>query len=162
MLDTITGSDTGPDHRSAYIAVIGRPNVGKSTLLNRVLGQKIAIVSPKPQTTRDQLLGIVTLPTAQLLFLDTPGLHKPIHKLGEYMVAVAEETIRDADIVLWLVDAAVAPTDEDRGIADLLHAIHRKAPIHQLVLGLNKVDLIGAERQAGHAAAYGELLAWMS
>ena len=71
-----------PDHRSGFIAVVGRPNVGKSTLLNRLLGQKIAITSPKPQPTRDQLLGILTLDDAQLLFLDTPGIHKPQHKLA--------------------------------------------------------------------------------
>ncbi len=97
-------NDLPADHRSGYVAVIGRPNVGKSTLLNRLLGQKIAIVTPKPQTTRDQILGIYTQPDAQILFLDTPGIHRPLHKLGEHMVRVAEETIADADIVLWLVD----------------------------------------------------------
>ena len=110
----------GPDHRSGFIAVVGRPNAGKSTLLNRLLGQKIAITSPKPQTTRDQLLGILTTADAQYLFLDTPGIHKPLNKLGEYMVAVAAETIEDADITLWLVDINVPPTDEDAAIADLL------------------------------------------
>lgn len=151
---------TNPDHRSAYIAVIGRPNVGKSTLLNRVLGQKIAIVSPKPQTTRDQLLGIATLPDAQLLFLDTPGLHKPLHKLGEYMVRVAEETIRNADIVLWLVDGAVPPTDEDRAVAELLQSIERKTPILNLVLGINKLDQLAPGGQAERVVAYRELLEW--
>ncbi len=153
----------GSDHRSAYIAVIGRPNVGKSTLLNRVLKQKIAIVSPKPQTTRDQLLGIVTLPDAQLLFLDTPGLHKPLHKLGEHMVRVTEETIRDVDVVLWVVDAAVPPTDEDRLIADLLQSIHRKKPIASLVLGLNKIDEnreMSEAQRSERKELYQELLAW--
>ena len=86
-----------PDHRSGFIAVIGRPNAGKSTLLNRLLGQKIAITSPKPQTTRDQLLGILTTADAQYLFLDTPGIHKPLHKLGEFMVAVATETVERSE-----------------------------------------------------------------
>ena len=107
------------------IAVIGRPNVGKSTLLNRLLGQKIAITSPKPQTTRDQLLGILTRDDAQMLFLDTPGIHQPLHKLGEHMVAVAEETIADADVVLWLVDVNTPPTEEDERIAALLYGLHR-------------------------------------
>jgi GTP-binding protein Era len=132
-----------PDHRSGFVAVIGRPNVGKSTLLNRVLGQKIAITSPKPQTTRDQLLGILTRPDAQILFLDTPGIHKPQHRLGEHMVTVATETIEDADLVLWLVDVNVAPTEEDQAIAALLVklAVRAKAKLGPLVLGLNKLDL---------------------
>ncbi|OUC09773.1 GTP-binding protein era, partial [Litorilinea aerophila] len=102
------------DHRSGFVAVIGRPNVGKSTLFNRLLGQKIAITSPKPQTTRDQVLGILTREDTQIIFLDTPGIHQPRHKLGEYMVTVATETIEDADVVLWLVDINVPPTEEDQ------------------------------------------------
>ena len=129
-----------PDHRSGFIAVIGRPNAGKSTLLNRLLGQKIAITSPKPQTTRDQLLGILTTEDAQYLFLDTPGIHKPLHKLGEFMVAVATETVEDADVVLWLVDITTPPTEEDRAIGDLLLQMARKRKLPRLVLGLNHVD----------------------
>ena len=128
------------DHRSGFIAVVGRPNAGKSTLLNRLLGQKIAITSPKPQTTRDQLLGILTTADAQYLFLDTPGIHKPLNKLGEYMVTVAAETIEDADITLWLVDITVPPTDEDAAIADLLLRLHRKHKLRTLVLGFNHAD----------------------
>ena len=130
----------GPDHRSGFIAVVGRPNAGKSTLLNHLLGQKIAITSPKPQTTRDQLLGILTTPDAQYLFLDTPGIHKPLNKLGEYMVTVAAETIEDADITLWLVDINVPPTDEDAAIADLLLRLQHKHKLHALVLGFNHAD----------------------
>ncbi|MCB0142634.1 MAG: GTPase Era, partial [Caldilineaceae bacterium] len=92
------------DHRSGFVAVIGRPNVGKSTLFNRVLEQKIAITSPKPQTTRDQVLGIYTTDAMQVIFLDTPGIHEPQHRLGEYMMGVVAETLADADLVLWLVD----------------------------------------------------------
>ena len=149
-----------PDHRSGFVAVIGRPNVGKSTLLNRLLGQKIAITSPKPQTTRDQLLGILTLADAQFLFLDTPGIHKPKHKLGKHMVEVAADTIDDADVVLWLVDVGVSPTEEDQAIADLLTDIfrkHRGAPT-PLVLGLNKADAAGdAATLAQYQAEYGAL-----
>ena len=157
--------ETPPDHRSGIVAVIGRPNVGKSTLLNRLLGQKIAITSPKPQTTRDQLLGILTLPDTQILFLDTPGIHQPKHKLGEHMVAVAEATIEDADVVLWLVDVNVAPTDEDLRIAGLMYALQERGKLSErLALGLNKADLFsgrGDERDEC-IQAYLALLEWMS
>ena len=147
------------DHRSGYVAVIGRPNVGKSTLLNRLLGQKLAIVTPKPQTTRDQILGIVTQPDAQILFLDTPGIHRPLHKLGEHMVRIAEETITDADVVLWLVDGTAPPTDEDEHIAELLQRIDARAPIGALVLALNKADQPTGAREE-NAAAYRALVPW--
>lgn len=152
-------SDLPPDHRSGYVAVIGRPNAGKSTLLNRLLGQKLAIVTPKPQTTRDQILGIVTRPDAQILFLDTPGIHRPLHKLGQYMVNVARETFADADIVLWLVDGSAPPTDEDIHIADLLQEVDRRSPLRQIILGLNKSDYV-ARGSPSHGDAYRALLAW--
>lgn len=144
-MDTIISSlepttDLPADHRSGFVAVIGRPNVGKSTLLNRLLGQKLAITSPKPQTTREQLLGILTEDHAQIMFLDTPGIHKPKHKLGEYMVAVASETIRNADLVLWLVDITFVPTEEDQAIALLLQELHSHEPLPPLLLGLNQSD----------------------
>lgn len=140
-LDPLFAPESLPaDHRSGFVAVIGRPNVGKSTLLNRLLGQKIAITSPKPQTTRDLIMGILTTETAQLIFLDTPGIHKPLHKLGEAMVAIAEDTIRDADVVLWLVDINDLPTDEDRLIAAHLDELHRSKPLPALVVGLNQAD----------------------
>ncbi len=144
------------DHRSGFVAVIGRPNVGKSTLLNRLLGQKIAITSPKPQTTRDQIMGILTTDTAQFIFLDTPGIHKPLHKLGQAMVAIADETIRDADVVLWLVDVNDAPTEEDQLIAEKLGEMHRSKPLPPLVLGLNQADRWhqGEEAQARRQAEY--------
>ncbi len=150
-----------PNHRSGYVAVIGRPNVGKSTLLNRLLGQKIAITSPKPQTTRDQILGIVTEPDAQILFLDTPGIHKPLHKLGEHMVQVAEMTIRDADIVLWLVDGSVPPTEEDTYIGALLQGLDAKQPLPQVMLGLNKSD---QDEVAGilNTEKYRALIQWLA
>ena len=152
-----------PDHRSGFVAVIGRPNVGKSTLLNRLLGQKIAITSPKPQTTRDQLLGILTLEDAQILFLDTPGIHKPQHQLGEHMVKVATETIDDVDVVLWLVDINTPPTEEDQAIAEMLVKLARRAKpkLAPLVLGLNKLDQADAvlveQRGAEYAALIGDM-----
>ena len=153
-LDSIFNDDWNEDHRSGVVAVVGRPNVGKSTLINRVLGQKIAIVTPTPQTTRRQQLGIYTRDDVQILFIDTPGIHDPHHKLGEYMVRVAQSTFRDADVVLWVVDMGVAPTDEDKIIAELL--AKTQTPI---VMAMNKVDLV--ERDEGgdiQQRLYGELV----
>lgn len=161
-----TAAPLPADHRSGFVAVIGRPNVGKSTLLNRLLGQKIAITSPKPQTTRDQLLGILTQDDAQILFLDTPGIHRPQHKLGQHMVEVAEESMDDADVLLWLVEAGVPPTDEEMVIAGMVRDLARRSKQQPtpLVLGLNKMDAVRddpaeviARRRAEYAAVLGEL-----
>ncbi|MFQ3647846.1 MAG: GTPase Era [Anaerolineae bacterium] len=137
-LDDIFADDWGDDHRSGVVAVVGRPNVGKSSLLNALLGQKIAITTPKPQTTRRQQLGILTLPHAQILFTDTPGIHRPHNKLGEYMVAAAENALRDADVILWIMDATEPPNASDRLISEKLAKI-RQTPV---LLILNKVDLL--------------------
>ena len=108
------------EFRSAFVAIIGRPNVGKSTLVNALLGQKIAAVSPKPQTTRKRQLGILTTASAQLVFVDTPGIHNPRHKLGMFLNQEAQEALEGVDLVLWLVDGSVRPTEEDKQIAALL------------------------------------------
>lgn len=125
-----------------YVAVVGRPNVGKSTLINTLLGQKIAAVSPKPQTTRKIQLGILTTEEAQVIFMDTPGIHKPVHKLGEFMNEAAIETFKDADVILWLVDASSAPNDEDKIVAARISEAMKSTPV---ILALNKVDLITGE-----------------
>ncbi len=143
-----------PGHRSGFVAVIGRPNVGKSTLMNRFVGQKVAIVSPKPQTTRSRILGILTRPDAQVIFVDTPGLYLPRHKLGQAMVATATRAIPDADVVLFMVDVSVPPTGEDRMIAGLVQE-HTEAPV---ILVLNKMDLLPAEKVKPHTEAYWELV----
>lgn len=135
-LDGIFEEDWPEDHRSGVVAVVGRPNVGKSTLINAILKQKVAIVSPKPQTTRKQQLGIYTQPDAQILFVDTPGLHKAQHKLGEYMVEMAERALHEVDIALWLIDVSEPPHIADKYIAETLSAV--KIPI---VVVLNKIDL---------------------
>lgn len=121
--------------------MIGRPNVGKSTLLNQLVGQKIAIVSDTPQTTRNRILGILTLPDAQILFLDTPGIHKPKHKLGEYMVKSAQESLREVDLILFVSDVSESFGAGERFILDML--ADETVPV---ILVLNKVDLLPREK----------------
>ena len=139
------------DFRSGYVAIIGRPNVGKSTLVNALLGQKIAAVSPKPQTTRKRQLGILTEDQFQLVFVDTPGIHNVRNKLGNFLNQEAEESLAGVDVVLWLVDASVKPTDEDKQIGLLLGQLPRRTP---LVLAANKMDLIPAEALTRNLEAY--------
>jgi GTPase len=124
-----------PGFRTGFVALVGKPNVGKSTLLNALLGQKVAIVSPKPQTTRIPMRGILTRPDAQVIFVDTPGIHDPRTKLGSFMVDQARRAIPDADVVCFLVDITVPPARLDRRIAELVR--RGRAP---RLLVLNKVD----------------------
>ncbi|HAF17054.1 MAG: GTPase Era [Thermacetogeniaceae bacterium] len=123
--------------KSGFISIIGRPNVGKSTLLNQFVGHKIAIVSDKPQTTRNRILGILTTEDAQAVFIDTPGIHKPRHKLGAYMTRLAQKTLEEVDLVLYVVDASVPPGGGEEYILDQLQDI--KTPV---LLVLNKIDLV--------------------
>ncbi|EKD89149.1 MAG: hypothetical protein ACD_34C00174G0001, partial [uncultured bacterium] len=125
-----------------YVAVVGRPNVGKSTLINTLLDQKIAAVSAKPQTTRRRQLGILTTETSQIIFVDTPGLHVPQHKLGDFMNQEAAESLHDADLVLWLVDASAPISPEDKLISDRLNAIRKRPPV---LMTLSKCDLISED-----------------
>lgn len=142
-------------HRSGFIAIIGRPNVGKSTLMNALLGQKIAAVSPRPQTTRKKQLGILTLKDAQLIFVDTPGLHKAKHKLGEFLNDEAKDALDGVDMILWLVDAATAPTEEDLTISSLLADVSPRTP---LMLVLNKMDMVKPDDESARVEEYTQLV----
>jgi GTPase len=143
-------------HRSGFVAVIGRPNVGKSTLVNALVGHKIAIVSPKAQTTRTRITGIVTQPHYQMIFIDTPGIHqKPGHKLNELMIEQAVTAIPNADVVLFVVDIAVAPREEDAHIAQLVAARAAEAPV---IFVLNKMDELALEKAEARIASYWALL----
>ena len=110
--------------KSGFTAIIGRPNVGKSTLMNHLIGQKIAITSKKPQTTRNRIQTVYTCEDGQIVFLDTPGIHKAKNKLGEYMVQVAERTLKDVDVILWLVEPTTFIGAGERHIAEQLKGLH--------------------------------------
>lgn len=139
-------------HKSGFVAIIGRPNVGKSTLLNRVIGQKIAIMSDKPQTTRNKIHGVYTQQGLQIVFLDTPGIHKPKSKLGSYMMKVADNTLREVDAILFLVDVAEGMGGGDRFIIERLKNV--STPV---LLVLNKIDQVHPEALLPIIASYKEL-----
>ena len=121
--------------KSGFVAILGRPNVGKSTFLNHVMGQKIAIMSDKAQTTRNKIMGIYTTDQEQIVFIDTPGIHKPKHKLGEFMVSQAEKTLRDVDVTLFVVDAT-----EERGPGENFILEYLAKSDVPVILVVNKID----------------------
>ena len=123
--------------KSGFVTLIGRPNVGKSTLMNHLIGQKIAITSDKPQTTRNRIQTVYTDDRGQIIFVDTPGIHKAKNKLGEYMVNVAEHTLKDVDVILWLVEPSTFIGAGERHIAEQLNKV--KTPI---ILVINKIDTV--------------------
>jgi GTPase len=128
------------DYRSGFVSIIGRPNVGKSTLLNSMMGQKIAIMSDKPQTTRNKIRAVLTGEKSQIVFMDTPGIHKPKHRLGEFMMNVAQNTLREVDMVLYVIEANGGIGAGDEFILDKLNKV--KTPV---ILVINKVDLVPRE-----------------
>jgi GTPase len=143
-----------PPIKSGFVAIVGKPNVGKSTLLNALLGQKVTIVSPRAQTTRVPVRGILSRPDAQVVFIDTPGIHQPSHKLGKFMVDLAERTLPNADVICFMVDISQPPSQLDRRIADQV----QRARGYKLLL-LNKVDL-PPRRGSSHLEEYQSLGRW--
>ena len=141
------------DFKSGFAAIIGRPNVGKSTLMNHLIGQKIAITSRKPQTTRNRIQTVYTSERGQIVFLDTPGIHKAKNKLGEYMVNVAQRTFQDADVILWLVEASDYIGTGEQHIAQ--HLKRTKLPV---ILVMNKVDKVEKKDLPGFIDAYRKIL----
>lgn len=139
------------NYRSGFVAIIGRPNVGKSTLMNRLIGQKIAITSKRPQTTRNRIQTVYTCEEGQIVFLDTPGIHKAKNKLGEYMMTVAQRTLKEVDVILWLVEPDTVIGGGDRRIAEQLTQI--KAPV---ILVINKTDTVKKDVIAESLKVWGQ------
>jgi GTP-binding protein Era len=150
-LPLIELDETPPGHRSGFVAMLGKPNVGKSTLLNAILGQKVSIISKRPQTTRTRILGILTQSDSQAIFIDTPGIHKPAHRLGETMVRTAAQAIPDADVIVFVVDATEMPDDADGYTARLIGERGESQPV---ILVLNKMDRLPPDRVLEHTEAY--------
>ena len=144
--------NTNANFKSGFVSLIGRPNVGKSTLMNRLIGQKIAITSNKPQTTRNRIQTVYTDERGQIVFLDTPGIHKAKNKLGEYMVNVAERTLKEVDVVLWLVEPTTFIGAGEQHIAAQVKTI--KTPV---VLVINKVDTVKKEEILKFIDAYKDI-----
>ncbi|MCI7262786.1 MAG: GTPase Era [Otoolea sp.] len=138
--------------KSGFVTLIGRPNVGKSTLMNHLIGQKIAITSEKPQTTRNRIQTVYTDERGQIIFLDTPGIHKAKNKLGEYMVSVAENTLKEVDVILWLVEPTTFIGAGERHIAEQLARV--KTPV---ILVINKIDTVKKEEILTFIAAYKDI-----
>ena len=159
--ETAASYETPEGHRSGFVALVGRPNVGKSTLMNALLRQKIAAVSHRPQTTRTRQLGIVTEESYQIVFVDTPGIiTQPRHELDEFMVQSALEMLSDADVVLWLLDLTTPPGEDDRLIAERLGGVG----VDKVIMGLNKVDATPAADVLRYTEVYTALLpgaAWL-
>ncbi|MFQ5942150.1 MAG: GTPase Era [Anaerolineales bacterium] len=143
------------DHRSGFVAVSGRPNVGKSTLLNAILAQDVLPVSPKPQTTRVRQLAILTTRDAQAIFVDTPGIHRPRNRLGQYMNSVASHALEDADVILCVFDVHEAPKAGDRLVAE---AVIERAAETATIAAMNKMDLVRPEHLQANWDAYQALL----
>jgi len=134
-------NNSNNEHKSGFISIIGRPNVGKSTFLNRVIGQKIAIMSDKPQTTRNKVQGVLTTDDSQLIFIDTPGIHKPKHRLGDFMMKVAQNTLKEVDLILFMVNAEEGFGKGEEFILEKFENI--KTPIFLVV---NKIDTIHPDK----------------
>lgn len=137
------------EFKSGFVSIIGRPNVGKSTFLNRVVGQKIAIMSDKPQTTRNKVQGVVTGDSSQIVFIDTPGIHKPKHKLGDFMVKSAKNTLKEVDVIMFMVNANEKIGPGDRFVIEMLK--NSDTPVF---LVINKIDLVHPDDLLGIITSY--------
>lgn len=146
-------NETPVEHRSGYVAVVGKPNVGKSTLVNALVGHKVAIVSPKPQTTRRCIMGILTQEDAQIIFVDTPGIHEPKYALNKYMMREVDRALGDCDAILFVVDVSTPPDDDDRRVAEQI----RDKP-QPKVMALNKADLLDPNDVIANTESYQQLL----
>ncbi len=144
---------TGPSFHSGFVTVVGRPNVGKSTLVNRLVGRKVAIVSDKPQTTRNRILAVLNRPRGQIVLFDTPGIHKPMHRMNRRMVDTAVKSLGQGDVALWLVDVGEECGGGDRYVRDLL----KQAGL-PVLLGINKIDTVAKLRILPVIDAYRSLL----
>ncbi|MCA9980888.1 MAG: GTPase Era [Anaerolineales bacterium] len=155
MLGTVIDEEELPEgHKSGFVALVGRPNVGKSTLMNAFMKQKIAIATPRAQTTRNNQLGILTQPDHQIVFVDTPGImQKAMHKLDEVMLDTAVESLNDADVVVWLVDTTFAPNEDDARLAEMM-----SQSSGNLILALNKNDEVPPEEVLERIDSYRQLV----
>ncbi|MCG1008980.1 GTPase Era [Salinicoccus sp. ID82-1] len=144
---------TENEFKSGFVSIIGRPNVGKSTFMNKVLGQKVAIMSDKPQTTRNKIQGVHTTETSQMIFIDTPGIHKPKHQLGEHMMKVARNTLRETEAILFLVNVSEEIGRGDEYIIEMLR--NTRTPI---ILVLNKIDLVHPDKLIEQIEVYKDKL----
>ncbi len=140
--------------RSGFVSIVGRPNVGKSTLTNKLVGEKISIISSKPQTTRNAIKTIINTPDSQIVIIDTPGIHKPKNKLGEYMVKLAEGTLNEVDVVLFLVEAE----DEQPGAGDIYIVEQMKKIKTPVILIINKIDLVRKEQLLERIRSFSQLM----
>ena len=151
----MTEKNSFGDYKSGFVAIVGKPNVGKSTLMNKLLRQKVAAVSVKPQTTRKRQLGILTDEKAQIIFVDTPGLHKPDYKLSAFINAEALAALHDAEVILFLVDGSQVPDAEDERLAAEIGSVKSDRP---LIIALNKSDLLSRAQKKAQADLYQALV----
>ncbi len=145
--------EENPNFRSGYVAVVGKPNVGKSTLVNALIGRKVAITSNKPQTTRRRILGILTRPDVQILFVDTPGIHAAKQALNHYMMGEVDEALSDCDAILFVVDVSRSPDDDDRRVAERIAKLPQPKR-----MAMNKSDVLDPRNVVANVAAYEDLL----
>ncbi len=146
-VDEMQADSLAPAFVSGYVGLVGRPNSGKSTLLNRIVGQTVAVTHAKPQTTRQRIMGILTRPDVQMIFQDTPGLHHPRTKLGQYMIDQVDTVMADCDVILWLIDVTREPGAEDRLMLEHMAERQHRGSLAPVVMGFNKIDALGGQEE---------------